>query len=450
MTNPLPSVSSPPWSNATKRIAALITLVALFLIAGKVDSAAWTAIVVSVLLAYLLSPVVTFFEQRLKVIQSYEIRRSLAVVLTWLVVLGLVGLGIGLVIPAMVAQLREFSEQVPDLIKNTESDLRSVLDRPITIGNSTFVPWQEIENAFNRTQEQDTESPTVANTLQNAVLSLADPALGVVGGIVSAVVNLFFVLIMLFYLMRDGPLFVQYIVDAVPESYQGDARRLLHELALVWNGYLRGQLLLCTVVGVATYIAALILGLPQPLLLAMVAGFFEFIPNIGPTISQIPALLFALTTDSSTFPGLDAGLLFAVIVSLTYIMIQNLEAVFLVPRILGGSLDLHPFVVLVSVLVGAGIAGVLGIVLAAPTVATIRVFLRYLRGKLLDEEAFPDSSSASSQQRGFFYMLLRYFMDTRFPILPDDHQENVTVSSDPGEELPQQVDQSTFSGWMNG
>lgn len=449
MTNPVPSVSSPPWSATTKRIAALIALVVVFLIARKVDSAAWTAIVISVVLAYLLSPVVTFFERRLKAIQSYEIRRSLAVVFTWLAVLGLFGLAIGLVIPAMSAQIREFSDQVPDLIADTEEDLRSILDRPITIGNTTYVPWEEIENAFNQTKEEDAESTNVTSSLQDAVLSLADPALGVVGGIVSMVVTLFFVLIMLFYLMRDGPLFVQYIVGVVPESYQGDARRLLHELAIVWNGYLRGQLLLCTAVGVATYIVALILGLPQPLLLAMVAGFFEFIPNIGPTIAQIPALLFALTTDSSTFAGLDAGLPYAVIVSLSYITIQNLEAIFLVPRILGSSLDLHPFVVLVSVLVGAGVAGVLGIVLAAPTVATFRVFLRYLRGKLLDEDAFPARTGAGAQQHGFAYALLRYFLDTRFPVLPEvEHAP--AVQSDPGDEFASDADHPSFSGWMSG
>ena len=104
---------------------------------------------------------------------------------------------------------------------------------------------------------------------------------------------------------------------------------------------MRGQLLLCLAVGTATYIAALILGLPQPLLLGLVAGFLEFIPNLGPTLAQIPAVLFALTSSSSTISGLDAGLMYAVVVSLTYIGIQQLEAIFLVPRILGNSLNLH-------------------------------------------------------------------------------------------------------------
>ncbi len=454
MSRNAPTVTSPPWDTTTKRIVALLTLVALFFITRQIQGSAWTVLILSVVLAYLLSPVVTLFEQRLKIIGSYEIRRSIAVVLSWLVVLGVFGLGIGLIIPATVAQLREFADDLPGIIEDTEGDLRGILDRPITIGRYEVVPWQEIQNAFSPPEDSEDGPSTIADTLQNAVLSLADPALGVVGGIVTALVNTFFVLVLLFYMMRDGPLFVSYLVGTLPESYQGDARLLLHELGRVWNAYLRGQLLLCTAIGVATYFAALILGLPQPLLLGIFAGFLEFIPNIGPALSQIPALLFALTTDSATIPGLDAGLLYAVIVSLTYIVIQNLEAVFLVPRILGSSLDLHPSVVLIGVLVGAGSAGLLGVVLAAPTIATLRVLLRYVRGKLLDEDAFAVGPGSSTAQRGLIYALLRYLLSKRFPTLPAE--SGVQITHDAGGDTPREQPQEPprqhpdMSGWMGG
>lgn len=447
MTHNLPSVTSPPWSLTTKRIVAVIVLIAAFLLARGIASATWGAIAVAVVLAYLLSPVVTFFERRLSIIHNFEIRRALAVVLTWLAVLGMFAIAIGLVLPAMASQLREFADELPNLVEDAEADLRRLLDRPITIGDAQFVPWDELQGAFSP-DENGAPDSSLTSTLQETVLSLADPALGLVGGVVTFVVNLFFVLIMLFYLMRDGPLFVEYMVRVMPESYQGDARRLLHELRLVWNAYLRGQLVLCFAVGTATYIVALILGLPQPLLLAMVAGFLEFIPNIGPALAQIPALLFALTTSSSTIPGLDAGLPYAIVVSLSYILIQNLEAIFLVPRILGQSLDLHPFVVLVGLLVGAGLAGALGIVLAAPTIATLRVFLRYVRGKLLDEDAFA-SPAALGQGRGLVYSVLRCFLSKRFPVLPADYTvptEALRTDDSP----PPAPEYPDVSGWMSG
>ena len=92
MSIDLPPVTSPPWSVTAKRLIALTVLTLLFLFARQVDAVAWYAIIVAVVLAYLLSPVVTFFERRLKLIPNRETRRSLSVLLTWLMVLSLVGI----------------------------------------------------------------------------------------------------------------------------------------------------------------------------------------------------------------------------------------------------------------------------------------------------------------------------------------------------------------------
>lgn len=425
MSSQLPSVTSPPWSTTTKRLIALGAVIIIYLITRQIGRAVWTALVISLVLSYLLSPIVTFFERRLSRIGWYETRRTLSVLLTWIVVIGVFALFIWLIVPATVVQLRQFADDLPDMLKNTEQDLKSALSKPITIGRYTMVPWDELEQLVSQ-KDGGANQPSLTKTLQDAVLSLANPALGVLGGAVSFLVTFVFTLIMLFYLMRDGPRFAEYMVGGVPERYQGDARLMLHELGLIWNAYLRGQMLLCGVIAIMTYIAALILGLPQPLLLGLVAGFLEFIPNLGPALAQIPALLFALTTPSSTIPGLDAGLLFAAVVSLTFIGIQQVEAVFLVPRIMGQSLDLHPFVVLVAILIGANLVGLLGVILAAPTVATLRLFGRYLRGKLLDEEVFATTPAYARQQRGMAYRLIFYFLSKRYPYQsePDWGDEN--------------------------
>jgi predicted PurR-regulated permease PerM len=146
----------------------------------------------------------------------------------------------------------------------------------------------------------------------------------------------------------------------------------------------------------------------------------ELIPNIGPTLAAIPAALFALTSSSTTIPSLDAGLGFAVVVVIAYSGIQQLEAIFLVPRILGGSLDLHPFVVLIAIIIGADIAGILGVILAAPSAATLRLAVRYLRGKLLDEELFPALPPYTAPQGGAVYRLMHYFLTKRYPIMPPE------------------------------
>ncbi len=424
MSGRVPTVTSPPWSNTTKTIVALVLVGLFFLLLLRIDSAAWTSLVLTAVFAYLLSPLVRFFEHRLYGLHHYESRRTLAVLMTWLVLFGLMGIVIGLIVPATLSQLRQFAEDVPTLMENTQQDLEEFLSQPITVGDFTIVPWEEIQGFVSFGDGTSGSSDTTfSGTLQSALFSVSDSALTFVGGAVSLIVSTFLMLVMMFYLMRDGPAFVDYFVRATPESYRGDILRLLHELGLIWNAYLRGQILLGVVVGSATYVATLILGLPQSLLLAILAGFLEFIPNLGPTLSAIPAVLFALTSPSSTI-GMDAGLGFALATIGAYMVIQQLEAIFLVPRILGNSLDLHPVVVLVAILIGSSLAGLLGVVLAAPTVATLRLFGRYVRGKLLDEESFPAVAPYSAQQRGMVYQVMRYFLSKRFPVLPPSGTED--------------------------
>ncbi len=134
----MPSVTSPPWSVTTKRLVALGVLVAVYLIARQVDSVAWLSIITSVVLAYLLSPVVTFFERRLRPIPNYETRRTLSVLLTWMLVLSLLGLMIWLVVPATLKQAREFADDLPTLLEDTQNDLKSVLGLP---SPSAISPW---------------------------------------------------------------------------------------------------------------------------------------------------------------------------------------------------------------------------------------------------------------------------------------------------------------------
>jgi hypothetical protein len=152
-----------------------------------------------------------------------------------------------------------------------------------------------------------------------------------------------------------------------------------------------------------------------------------------------------MTTSSTTIPGLHAGLPFAAVVLVAFMGVHQLEALFLVPRILGRSLDLHPFVVLAAILIGAGLAGILGIVLAAPTVATLRLFGRYLRGKLLDEDVFPPITAYVAQERSVFYRVMRYFWNRRFPEEPAEGYEGRQVVAP--DLVGEPVEPSDVSGW---
>ena len=123
------------------------------------------------------------------------------------------------------------------------------------------------------------------------------------------------------------------------------------------------------------------------------AGILEFVPNIGPVLAAIPAVLLALFQYESSWLGSLVGpFWFAVIVLLLYALVQRVENMYLVPRIIGRSLNLHPLVVLIGAIIGASVAGIFGILLAAPLLATAKLILAYIYRKLLDQPPFEDIS----------------------------------------------------------
>jgi predicted PurR-regulated permease PerM len=142
-----------------------------------------------------------------------------------------------------------------------------------------------------------------AQTFFSSLGSVTGPAFGFLGDALNALINLTFLLVMMFYLMRDGEKFAHSLIDITPVSYHDDARRMLVELARVWNAYLRGQILISVITGVVIFLAAVILGVPNALILGVFSGVLQLIPNIGPFLAAIPAAFLALVNRSHTLPS---------------------------------------------------------------------------------------------------------------------------------------------------
>ena len=354
----------------------------------------------SSLLSYLLWPLVNLIENRLLFILPFR-ARSLAVVITYIIVIATISLAVLLIAPVLINQLADVGDNVPIFLEAAEAEIVTVLSHPLTINGQPIVLGGEPIVLMDRIEAVTGESDSTMLNLENfdifavlgtflgSVSGLTGSAFSVLGEAVNAVINLSFMLVIMFYLMRDGEKFTQMLVDVTPESYQGDVRRLLYELGMVWNAYLRGQLVLSITVGLAVYTSALILGLPNAPIFGLLSGLLEFIPNLGPFISMVPAALIAMFSQSGTFSFLS-GIPFALTVIFIWIAIQNIESIFLVPRVMGGRLNLHPVIVIMAVIAGASIAGAIGIILAAPFMASFRVFGQYFYGKIFDTNPFPE------------------------------------------------------------
>ena len=182
-----------------------------------------------------------------------------------------------------------------------------------------------------------------------------------------------------------------------PPGYTEELGRLREEINQVWKAFFRGQVVLGMVIGLVVWISMTIVGLPNAGLMGLLAGLLEVIPTFGPVLATIPALLIAFFQGSTYLPM--SNFWFAVLVLGIYFVIQQTENAYLVPRIMGRRLQLHPVIVFIGVLAGGMLAGALGVLLAAPIIATIRVVLRYVYAKLLDEDPYP----AEVHEKGEIY-----------------------------------------------
>jgi predicted PurR-regulated permease PerM len=140
--------------------------------------------------------------------------------------------------------------------------------------------------------------------------------------------------------------------------------------------------------------------MPGALYLGIIAGLLELIPNLGPIIAAVPAVIVALIQGSVSLP--ISHLSFAVLIILFYILVQQVENNLIVPRVLGAALELSPLVVMTGVVLGASVGGILGALLATPVIATFREVLHYIYRKLQDQEpiqiddAAPESGAPPS------------------------------------------------------
>jgi len=176
--------------------------------------------------------------------------------------------------------------------------------------------------------------------------------------------------------------------QVVPEGYASDVRRLAMELGPLWNAFLRGQVTLALVMGSVVGITLAVLGVRYALVLGLLAGLLEFIPIVGPFIAGTVAVLVALFQPMN-WMGLSP-IYFALLILGVQILLQQLENNFLVPRIIGGSLNLHPIIILVGAIVGASLAGITGLLLSAPVIASLRLFGGYVYRKMLDRDPWPN------------------------------------------------------------
>jgi predicted PurR-regulated permease PerM len=374
------------WSEATKRtvvIAGVLVGVLILYISQSVIP----YIIVAVVLAFLLNPVVDFFTR-------LHLPRWLAVLLVYFLFLIVVMLSPLIFVPAVLDAVRSININLVDVLEKTTTWLHGVLESARYVGLWKF----QLDMSPLVDPALGMLSGVVPNEMvpsAGQIFSSIPPAFELAKGVASTVVGtlvwtafaFLFTLIYAIYVSLDLPKFGDAFMDFVPPPYRPEYAELAGRIGHVWGAYFRGQLILCISTGIIISVGDALLGVPGALVLGLVGGLLALLPNVGPILAAVPAVLVALLQGSSVLHVSDG--VFTLIVIGFYFISQVIQNNIVVPRLMGQAVDVHPVVIMAGVIVGAGVGGLLGALMAVPIIATGRILAQYAYNKILDYPPLP-------------------------------------------------------------
>ncbi|HNZ70594.1 MAG TPA: AI-2E family transporter [Candidatus Dojkabacteria bacterium] len=337
---------------STKFILMLIIAVVVFFLWDKL-----LGVAVVLFFAFIISsaflPIVRF-------LTSHKWPKWLAILVVYLLAIILFSASIGVIFVPLINQLINLVNNAPEILKQIVDAVENI--------NLPFVniDRESIMNAINEYVSNLTSNiiPTLAQGL-DGILSTLGKVSEFFGGLLSIVATLFLSI----YIISDHDTMLNYFVM---RFIKDDQRKLIK--ALVDNveeklgKWLLGQITLSFVIGFLVWLLLTILNVPFALPLAVLAGLLESVPNLGPIIASVPAILFAL---------IGNGPINAVLVVAGYVVIQQFENNLIVPRVMSGAVGIKPIAVLIGIMLGYSIAGVLGALLTVPVLVLGDLFIGF-------------------------------------------------------------------------
>ena len=314
------------------------------------------AFFIGLALAFVLDPAVTRLARN-------GVPRWAGILLMYVAVIAVIWAIIAFALPPITQQAREFADHLPELGATVSGIEQAILD------------WYAgLPLPADIRETIDEQIAASGQVIGNFIAGLLAPTISAVVRAATFLLGLVVVPVWLFFTLKDRERFSRSVAGAMPPTWRPDVENLLALLGRVGGRWVRGQLLLGASVFLATAIGLgilTILGFTEfgqfLLILALIAGVLEWFPIIGPIIAAIPAILI----------GLSISVPAAIAAAVLYTAIQQLENHILVPKVMGDAVELHPAVMIMSLVIGAALFGIGGAILAAPTVAAGRDLYRY-------------------------------------------------------------------------
>ncbi len=312
-------------------------------------------LVLSIFFAYLVSPLVEFLRRPRKVSnRTVAIPKVVAIVLSYLIILAALVFAIFVILPSLGNQFPEFATQAKSYWKSLGDKTQQIIE----YSKSRRMPAPLVDAANNAV-------PKVVEKVSATVTELATAALGYV----VYVPWLILIPILAFFLLKDAESFRRSALLMLPRGrwrWRGD--EFFQDINSTLAAYIRAQLTACLLIGLICSLGFTVLGLPGGLVMGVLAGFFEFVPLVGPLAIAFMAGVLAM---------FHAGPFNAFLVLLFLGVLRIAQDYAIYPRLIGQGIHLHPLAVIFAILAGEKLAGVAGIFLAIPVVAIITVSYRH-------------------------------------------------------------------------
>jgi predicted PurR-regulated permease PerM len=305
-------------------------------------------IVIAAFFALALAPPVNWLNRR-------RVPRWASILLVYLAIAGAI-FGIGLlVVPPMVNGVNDLSGKLPGYV----DDLRT---------NKTF---RDYDNKYHVTAKLQDQARQLPSKLGDAAGTLRDVTVGVF----SKFIQLFSILVITFFLLMDGERMLAFVYRQLPPEREVRVRLVAKDIGDAIAGYVFGNFVISILAGLVTYVTLSILDVPFALPLAVLFGFFDLVPLVGATLGGI---LVGIVVAFVDFP---TALIVWAIVLIGY---QQIENNVIQPLVYGRTVQIHPLIVIVAILIGGALLGILGALMAIPTAAAIqsvvRDYWRFTRG----------------------------------------------------------------------
>ena len=310
-------------------------------------------IFIGLIIAWLLDPFVKF-------LQGKKLPRIVACIIVYLLFLALLILIVGLLIPAMGSQIRDFIGNVPDLVEAFKDFLNGVV--------------KDLNHTFNYdfTNLKTTMYHAVETFAVNMTTRVPDMALGVVSSVISGGVSFFLGLMIGFYMLFDFDKLNHTFISFMPKKWRRSATELIVRLNDSLRSYVQGVLLVMSLVFITQAVGLTLSGLQAPLVFALFCAITDIIPYFGPYIGAIPILIVGFMMDP----------IVGICCVISIVVVQLLENNFYQPLIMGHTMKLHPVTIMLGLLIFQHFFGIIGMIVATPVIAAAKIILTFINEKM--------------------------------------------------------------------